>query len=149
MPDYTTIGTALAARFAAAAMTAPAGYRAIRLSTTALPNQMTALPCVLVFPDAGSFTTGNTSRFGETTYTVRFYYDQSGDLARAQVALQAWLTVLVDQLKGAVQLGGTAAVARATVDGWQIGRLTYANEDYVGIELTVTVVTTEAWAAVA
>lgn len=149
MPAFGTIGTALAGRFAAGAMTAPTGYRAIRLSTTALPSQMPPLPCVLLFPDEGSFETGNGSRLGTQKWTVRFYYDQAGDLSRAQTGLLAWLEVLVDQLKGAAQLGGTATVQRATLDEWKLGTLSYAGEDYIGIEMVVTIVTTEGWGAVA
>jgi hypothetical protein len=149
MPDYSAIGTALAGRFAAAAMTAPTGYLAVRVSTTALPNEMTPLPTVLVFPGEGTFDTGNGTRLGTSRWTVRFYYDQTGDLSRAQTALLAWLTVLADQLKGAVQLGGTSMVARATIDSWSIGMLTYGGVDYVGIEFGVSITTTEGWAAVA
>ena len=149
MATVAAIGTALAARFAAGAMTAPTGYAAIRYSGTALPAKMPPLPAVLCFPTEGDFATGNGTRMGTQTWIVRFYYDQVGDLSRAQTALIAWLEVLADQLKGAAQLGGATSVARATVDSWRIGVLDYASEAYMGIELTVSIRTTEAWAAVA
>lgn len=147
MSDFGAIATALAGRFAAAALTAPTGYRTIRLSTAALPNQMPPLPCVLVFPDSGEWRTGTGTRQGGHTFTVRFYYDQLADLSRAQSGLLAWLTVLADQLRGAVQLGGT--VTRATIDSWSMGTLTYAGGEYAGLEFKVSVVTDEPWSATA
>lgn len=147
MSDFGAIASALAARFAAGAMTAPTGYRAIRMATHQLPNQMPPLPCVLVFPDSGEWRTGMGTRQGGHGFTVRFYYDQVGDLTRAQTGLLAWLSVLADQLKGAVQLGGT--VTRASIDSWSMGTMTYGGVDYTGIEFKVHVVTDEAWSATA
>lgn len=149
MADFQAITAALANRFAAASMTAPAGMRAMRSSLYKLPNQMPPLPCTLVFPEGGEFTTGNGTRTGTQNFTVRFYMDQLQDLPRQTDGLLAWLTVLADQLKGAVQLGGTANVARATIDSWSIGTMTYAGQDYAGIEFKVTVTTTESWTATA
>lgn len=149
MADFDAIGTALAARYLAAQVTPPTGYRNIRVATTALPNQISMLPAVLVFPEGGDFHTGNGTRVGQSKWTLRFYYDESGDLSRAQAALLAWATVLVSQLLGAVQLGGTAGVTRAVVDSWKPGTMTYAEKEFVGIELGVTVDTSEAWTAAA
>lgn len=147
MTSFTAIASALAARFAAGAMTAPTGYDAVRVSTALLPNQLPPLPCVLVLPDTGSFDTGNGTRMAASDFLVRFYYSQAGDLARDSAALLAWLGVLVDQLKAAVQLGGL--VDRATVEGWTVGLMTYADQPYSGIELRVRVITSDAWAATA
>ena len=147
MPDLYAISTAIAARFAAGQVTPPATFQNIRVATAAPPGAMAALPCVMVFPDQGQFDTGNGTRLGLHTFTVRFYYGQAGDIARDAVALQKWLTVLADQLRISVQLGGT--VARATVDAYKVGYLNYGGKDYSGIELTVGVTTTEGWAAVA
>lgn len=147
--DVDAIATALAGRFASGAVTPPAGYGNVRSSTADLPNQISATPAVLVFADSGVFATGNGTRTGESTYTVRFYFAPTLDGTREQAALRKWATVLVDQLRGAVQLGGLAGVTRATVDAWSIGILRYGTVDYAGIELGVTVGTSEAWAAVA
>ena len=147
MPDFDAIADALAARFAPAQVTAPTGYLTIRVATAKTPNHLPPLPCVLVFPDAGTFRTGNGTRIGDATFLVRFYYSQIGDLARDVAACRAWLTVLADQLKVSVQLGGTVTTAR--VDTWKIGQMSYAGLDYSGIEFGVTIVTTEGWAAFA
>jgi hypothetical protein len=147
MPDFDPITTALAGRFAAAVVTPPPGYDNVRVSTGNLPEQMTPLPSVYVFPDHGSFDTGQGIRTGDHDYFVRFYFNQTGDTERDMVALRKWLTVLVDQLKEATQLGGIVSVAR--VDTWQLGILNYAGKTYSGIELGVHIRTDEGWAAVA
>jgi hypothetical protein len=142
------ISTALAARYAAGQVTPPAGMGNIRYAGNPL-NAMAPTPCVFVFYDASAFdkSAGNASRFGVHSFIVRFYFQQSGDILRDNVALQKWATVLNDQLKTGMQLGGT--VSETVVDAAKIGYMSYANKDYSGIEQTVHVVTTEGWAAVA
>ncbi len=147
MTDFDAIGTALAARFAPAQVTPPATYTNVRSATADIPNQLSALPCVVVFPESGEFRTGNGSRLGDHDFLVRFYYASTLDLTRDANALRKWATVLVDQLRLSVQLGG--AVDRATVDAWTMGLQTYAGTTYSGIELRVHVVKSEAWVAVA
>ena len=145
MPDFDAIADALAARFAAGQLTAPTGYLTIRVATAKTPNQLPPLPCVLVFPDAGEFETANGTRLGTHTFLVRFYYNQIGDMARDVEACRDWLTVLVDQLRTSVELGGTVVYAR--LDKWRIGQMSYAGADYSGVEMTVTIATSEGWAA--
>lgn len=146
--SFQDVATALAARYAAGAMTAPTGYTPMRVATADLPGQMTPLPTALVFLDAGEFQrSGNSTRMGSHDWFVRFYYNQAGDLARDQVALRAWAEVLIDQLRDATQLGGLVDLAR--VDGYTFGILRYADVEYTGIELRVHIVMTEGWAAVA
>jgi hypothetical protein len=145
------ITIALAARYAAAQVTPPTGYDNVKLSTADLPPEMTPLPTVLVYPDHGDFTDveRNGTRFGSHAFMVRFYYNQIGDIERDMKALRQWLTVLVDQLKAAAQLGGTASVVVARVETWQIGTLHYAGADYSGVELRVGIQTAEGWGATA
>jgi hypothetical protein len=148
--DVNAITTAVAARFAAAQVTPPTGYGNIRTATGSPPNAIPAMPAVVAFPEEGSFRTGNGTRIGVHAFTVRFYYAEARDLVRDAVALQKWTTVLVDQLRLSVQLAGSVAgVDRVTVDSWRIGILPYGTQEYSGIELSVGVETTEAWAAVA
>ena len=150
MPDFDAINTALVARFAAAQVTPPTGYDNVKISTGDLPTGMLPLPAVLVFPESGDFTHYPGKRDSVHEFTVRFYYNQDGDLERDTVALRKWLTVLVDQLKTGTQLGG--AVTLATVTHWTVGSFDYSpipGVKYTGIELTVEIVVNEAWAAVA
>ena len=148
--DLYAASVAIAARFAAAQVTPPAGYGNIRSSTAAPPNAMGPTPVVYVFPDDGAFDTGNGTRLIVSNFIVRFYYGQTGDIARDSVALQKWVTVLSDQLKGSVQFAGSVTgVARATVDHYKVGVLNYGGKDYSGVELQVRVVWSEGWLAVA
>lgn len=158
MPAYDAINTALVARFSAAQVTPPAGYDPIRVASGDLPGQMTPLPTVLVFPESGTFDQrGAGKRDSTNLFTVRFYYNQVGDAERDFPALRKWLDVLCDQLRGAVQLGGvtwsdgtrSGEVTRALVTGWKIGILTYANVQYSGIELSVSVLVNESLVMVA
>ena len=145
MPDFDAIATAVALRFAAANMTAPGTYEAVRYSTANLPNNIGLTPCALTYLDEGRFETGNGTRQGSHNFIVRFYFSSGIDLARDMAALRAWLTVLVGQLRTSVQLGGTVTYAR--IDSWKFGLLSYAGDSFTGIELGVHVVTDEGWAA--
>lgn len=158
MPDFDAINTALVARFSAAQTTPPAGYDPIRVATGDLPGAMTPLPTVLVFPESGSMDQRMGGKRDSTSlFTVRFYYNQTGDAERDFPGLRLWLGVLCDQLRGAVQLGGltwtsgvrVGEVTRAIVTGWKIGVLTYAGVQYTGIELSVSVLVNESLTMVA
>lgn len=153
MPDFDAISTALAARYTAAAITTaggpPAGQTNIRLSTGDAPNLLGPLPCVLIVPDGGDFRTGNGTRVGGQDWFARFYLAQAAlaDFSRDIPALRKWLTILADQLRTSVQLGGIVTSARTMT--WKLGVMQYAGQDYSGIELGIHVVTDEGWAAVA
>jgi hypothetical protein len=148
VPDFDAINTALVARFAAAAITPPTGYDNVKIATGDLPTGMLPLPAVLVYPpEEGAFRGFPGKRDSTHQIIVRFYYNQTGDLERDSAALRKWLTVLVDQLKLSTQLGGI--VTKASIDSYRTGTFVYATLDYTGIELTVSVLVNEAWAAVA
>ena len=91
--------------------------------------------------------TSRASATAPSAGSIRFYYNQTGDLERDSAALRKWATVLIDQLQGAVQLGGT--VTSAHIMGFQVGLLNYAGIQYTGLEMRITVITNDAWAAVA
>ena len=159
MPDFDAINTALVARFSAAQVTAPAGgYDTIRVATGDLPGQMTPLPTVLVFPTSGIYDQKAAGKRDSTNmFTVRFYYNQTGDAERDFMALRKWLDVLSDQLRASVQLGGLTwtsgvrqgEVTRAKVDSAKVGILTYAGLQYSGIEFNVSVFVNESLTMVA
>lgn len=147
MPDFDAIAAAVALRYAAAQVTPPAGFTNVRLATADLPNALTALPAVLVFPDQGSFETGNGTRTGTHDFLVRFYLGAPKSLARDMVKLRKWLTVLVGQHLAGMQLGGL--VVRVVINRWKIGMMTYGVVEYSGIELGVRVITSEPWSPTA
>lgn len=143
--DVNAISTALAARFAPGQVVPPAGLTNVRKSTADLPQGLTQMPIVLVFPDSGALDTGGGTRAGLHRFVVRFYFGLARNLARETNGCRKWLTVLLDQLKtgGAVQLGGV--VDNAEVADWRIGRMDYQGKTYAGIELGVNVTTSEGW----
>lgn len=147
--DFDAILTGLVNRFIPAAVTPPTGLQNVRFATGDLPNKIAVTPGVLVMLEGGSYESGNTTRKGTHKAKVRFYYAQNTDLRRDLVSLRKWLTVLVDQTKGAVQLGGVAYVTSVVVADWTIGKLPYATDEFTGIELGVDIVTSEPWAATA
>lgn len=142
------IADGLAERFTALA--APAGLPTldpVRVSTADPPEALGDLPAVVVFADEGELETGNGVRAGVSTWLCRFYLSQTADLEHESRSLLRWLEVLLDRLKGAAQLGG--AVARAVVSGYTVGLMPYSGRQYAGIELRVTITTSEAWEATA
>lgn len=143
--DYDTIAAAIAARFAAGALTPPAGLGTVRVSTPNAPGAIGPTPAVIVSINDGEFITGNTTRTGAQSWYVRFYLDQTSDLERTEPALRKWLTVLRDQLKASTQLGGI--VDRAVISSWKIGILAYGGVDYTGLEIVVHTATSEGWVA--
>jgi hypothetical protein len=148
VPNFGTIAESIAARYAAPNLPAtPAGARAIRSASANVPNNLPALPCVLVFPDQGAFDAGNGIRIGEEGWLVRLYYDQvaGGSLERDSDQLRDWLSLLVDQHKASLQLSG--AVLSTRTMGYRVGILTFAGTPYTGLELRVTTVTSEPWDA--
>jgi hypothetical protein len=146
---FDAIALAIADRFLASVLTAPAGLQTVRGSTANPPNQMPPLPYVMTFLDSGAWTHVTNKRDGVHRATVRFYFNQAGpsELARDMPPLRQWLDVLNYQLRDSTQLGGL--VSLAVIDTWSIGILDYAGQPYTGIELGVRFVTNEGWAAVA
>lgn len=149
MPDFDGIDTALAARFAAAAVTPPTSYENIRISTADLPGQMTPLPTVLVYTESGTFDTRVGDRQSMHQRTIRFYYNQTGDIEKDMKALRLWLAVLCDQLRASVQLGGALNITRCTVDSYKVGVMPYAGLSYTGIEIGVSFGIAEGWSSTA
>jgi len=146
--DFETEAQAIAGRFASGLVTPPAGYANIRYSTANAPGAIGPTPAVIVSVSEGDFdhTSGGGLRQGRRSWWVRFYFDQTSDLERTEPALRKWLSVLVYQLRGAVQLGGI--VDEAHIVNWKVGVLAYGGVDYTGIELAVHTATSEGWAAV-
>lgn len=145
--DFDGITTAIAARYAPAAVTPPVGLTNVRRATGDWPNALGALPTVLVVPDQGAMDTGGGSRAGLHEWIVRFYlalYSTKG-VGRQMNACRKWLPILTDQLKtgGGVQLGGKAD--NAEVATWRMGVLDFAGRSYSGVELRIRVTTSEGW----
>jgi hypothetical protein len=137
--DFADIAAALATRFGA--LTPPTGQGAIRSSTHLLPENITDLPCVLVFPfrpDAG-FSYDPYSRTGLLTWPVRFFFDRS-PLPQRMGDLYQWLQSLYDvfPVSTSIDLGLGAYVRYATVTAAFITRFEYpTGTEYPVIQLDV------------
>jgi hypothetical protein len=150
MPDFDAVAIAIAHRFDPGVATppAPAGEQDIREATANLPDALGPLPAVLVFTESGAFAGsggGGQTRIGVHTFRARLYLELGTDLARDEVRLRKWATVLVDRLKASVELGGV--VKRAAVVEWSMGSMTYELDEYSGVEVVIEATTSEAWAA--
>ena len=141
MADIKAIADAIATRFGAALITPPTGYDDIATATASLPDALTSLPAVLVFPPSGTWTwSPGAQRVGDLEFPVRFYYGPRSDLARSAAAINAWYSVLIERLIGNLALGqSSAGVTHSFITGSQAGTLTYADMEYVGIEFAVLV----------
>lgn len=148
--DVDGIATAIAGRYVPAQVTPPGGLGNVRSATADLPNHLTALPAVLVFVDQGEFPGeggGHGTRLGRHRFKVRFYFSASRDLPRELNACRKWTSVLVDQLRTGMQLGGL--VVAAAVVGYRIATLPYGGVDHTGVELDVMAQTSEPWSPTA
>jgi hypothetical protein len=152
VPDFAAIGAAIAARYAPGTLATPGGETAVRSSTNKPPDQLGALPAVLIIPADGSFGTGargvggrHGTRLGEHHYLAQLYLAQvaDGDLGRQMGSLQAWLTILVDAHLAGLALGGLVVAVRTI--SWRVGILRYMGTSFAGVELRLQVVTAEAW----
>lgn len=123
-------------------LSAPSGHKALSSVTYRLPQAIGATPCALVFPpeepDWGYYPGG--SRTTEQDWTVRLYLAEYGSIARSMDAYYAWRDVIVELAISHIQLGLEAYVSWARVTdispGWI---LPYADNTYVGLEVTVRV----------
>jgi hypothetical protein len=141
--DVDAIATAIATRYGPGLMTPPSGQGPVRSATANLPQQVTATPAVLVFPDSGSFDYSPSKRAANVQFKLQFLYSMGVDMPRDSAGIRKWIGVLVDQLKGAAQLG--ASVSSARVMAWRTVKVTYGGEEFNGVELDVDVQTSEAW----
>jgi hypothetical protein len=135
--DFDAIGVALAARFAAAQITAPTSEQTIRLATSEIPNQLNTFPAVVVFPPEVEMAYLGGIRSGVAVFPVGFYLPNLRDRPRNARLLNKWLKSLYAQMDVAIQFGGVAYVTWAEMFTTGTGQVTYADEPYEGIDLAV------------
>lgn len=141
--ELLTIADALAARYAPAVITPPAGLTNIKKSTARPENNAPPDPFVFVFLDDGELVY-LTRRAGEHRFLVRFYHSpKAGDTAEAHFVLLSWLGVLLDATHAQSKLGLAPIVDKALPTGYRTVVLTYGGTEYNGLELSVTVWTTD------
>ena len=136
--DVAAIASALAARFAAAAITPPSGYNDPATATHELPNAITTTPTALVFPPEVNYSYSGHKRSTNLIFPVRFYIAQTSDRPRGMAALYAWLGVLVDQLESQFDLGlSSSGTTHAVILSSTAGTGEYAEKEYAVIEFEV------------
>jgi len=139
--DIHAIATAIATRFSSANVTPPSGYKNIALATAELPNALTSLPAVLVFPPDGSwgFNAG-AARTGDLTFDVRVFLGPMMDNGRNAAMVNKWHSKLIEQLIGQLALGQSLnGVTHSFITSSRSGIIEYADIQYVGIEFEVNV----------
>jgi hypothetical protein len=137
--DLTAIASALADRFAAAAVTPPTGYTDPGTAVYQLPNAIASTPTAVVFPPEGEFTYAAYRRSGNLVFPVRWYIADSADLPRSTKEMYDWAGALLDQLETSFDLDLSPTVTHAVIDGVRFGKLEYADKEYTGIEFSVLV----------
>jgi len=143
--DLTAIASAIAVRFAAAAITPPAGYTEPGTATHLLPNAIASTPTAVVFPPEGEFSYNAQMRTGNLVFPMRWYIADTSDMPRATDAMYAWGSVLIDQLESQYDLDLAPIVTHAVIGILSFGKLEYADLEYSGIEYPVTVHIEEAF----
>ena len=132
MNDY-AIAQALAAR--GTAVSAPAGYSALR-SVYAVPqDSIAATPALMITPSSDSMDYGGQTRRATVTFVVRIYLDTIADLPRRFVALHTWRAWLRDLYGGAVTLGGL--VDQCSVVSTELGTDEVAGVQFLTVDATV------------
>jgi hypothetical protein len=143
--DITAIASAIADRFSADLLTPPSGYTDPGTATHLLPNAIASTPTAVVFPPEGEFSYAVMKRSGNLDFPVRFYIADRADLPRGTQAMYDWAGVLIDRLQGRYDLDLSPTVTHAVVTGVRFGKLEYADQEYVGVEMAVAVHTEEAF----
>ena len=137
-----SIASTIAARFLPENVTPPSGYQDIRQASALIGSTLTP-PSVLVFPPELAVTnfTGGT-RTAVLSFPVRFYYTTPPAQPRDVTGLYRWSEVLLDQLVGNTQLGGSP-VAQAYTAALRIAEFEYDGQPYDGVEMDVSVTVSE------
>ena len=145
--DSYQIATAIATRFAAAAVTPPTGQEDVKVSTADLPESIAVFPTILVLPPVMADATYNASRSRsfDLTYPVVLLLSASDGTPRRAKAVHDWATAIYGQIGGQLQLGLSSYVAVAYVTGFQAGSVTYAGAQFDGIRFEVLVRINEAY----
>jgi hypothetical protein len=83
-----------------------------------------------------TFSSGGPTRHGDLVFPVRVYIGQESERPDTMARAYAWFDALQDQALGDIDLG-RAEVTHTFTTGFRIGEATYAEQDYVTVELTV------------
>jgi hypothetical protein len=143
MSDTGAIAAAIAARFSSG-VTPPAGQPAIVQATAQLPTGSGGgLPAVFVFPPEESIELDSFTRIAVQLYPLRFLLVAEPSDPTDITALHAWHGVIQDRILTNFQLGRAGEVAVAWIASIKPGVITYAAQDYLGLDMVVSVTVSE------
>jgi hypothetical protein len=142
--DLTACASAIAVRFAAAAITPPSGYTDPGTAVWQLPGAISTTPIAIVFPPEGELSHWAFKRTANFDFPVRWYVAPA-DSERGTKALYDWSSVLISQLQVDYDLNLSPTVTHAVVTGVRFGKLEYAGQEFYGLELAVRVHIEEAF----
>ena len=146
--DALAIADGLAARYAPAAVTPPAGYPNIRQSTARIPSNIAMSPFVtVVLPEGDMILAPSVVDYGLDFEVVFHYAKHTADLARDMTALLSWLGILLKQTYPAMTLG-VSGVKKAYPTSFELIVATYGGSEWYGWKITVRVDYQEAQAFV-
>lgn len=142
--NLTAIASAIADRFAAAAITPPTGYTDPGTAVWQMPAAIATTPMAIVFPPEGDFSHWAHSRTADLDYPVRWYIAPA-ESERATKAMYDWAGTLISQLELNYDLDLSPTVTHAVVTGVRFGKLEYAGIEFYGVEVPVRVHVAEAF----
>jgi hypothetical protein len=139
--DTYAIASTIAFRFYGA--TKPSGQPNLVLGTHVLPVGLPGLPALLVFPpdepDIGESLAAS-HRSPVQSYPVRFYLVQEPSDGPDITALHGWRYAFQDRILGNQRLGRAGVdVAWAWIDRISPATLSYAGQNYLGLDMVVQV----------
>lgn len=143
MADYKAEAQALALRYSAANITAPAGQPALQAATEKLPAGLAGmLPIWLVFPPSiDNIRLAGGTRLETQTWPIRLYIMELLPDYSDFDPLLDWLTATRDTLITATHISLPSYVAMAWLESARAGELSYpaGGQKYLGIEHLVKV----------
>jgi hypothetical protein len=137
--DDVAIVDAIAARFVAYG--APAG-QTLRASYAVPIDGLSISPAIIVYPSSDTVTYGAANRQVTAQFIARCYIPAQGDTERRYRTLLLWRSHLRDAFNGAVLLSGN--VSQISVTGTSIGQDTYADNEYLVVEVNLEATKVEA-----
>lgn len=151
MSDNAAIAAAVALRFTpGAGFVTPVGQPALVLATTSLPVGIPGLPALLVFPpDEPAIRLASQTRLSLQTYPVRLLLVAEPSDATDIVALYAWHNASQDRILTQTQLGLAGSVSHAWISAIRPGVVSYEGNQYLGLDMVVSVQISEPIAPVA
>ena len=137
--DDIAIADALAARFTSYG--APTGYT-LRAAYPTPVDGLTVTPAVIIYPSNDSVSYGAANRQVTAEFIARCYIPSQADTERRYRTMLTWRAHLRDAFIGKVLLGGLASQVSVTATNVSID--TYADNEYIVVELTIEVTKVEA-----